>query len=462
LGDKIVKLMAVATPQRNLQWLKDSLQAAIELELSTLPPYLCGMWSISDPVNPPGFVAHQLIDSVVKEEMTHLGLVCNLLTAIGGKPQIAKGYATCISYPGPLPGGVRPQLNVFLGGLTKPYVHDVYMQIEYPEGGPIHFAELAEIQSFPTIGAFYDAVQEAFEHLSPVPNIANQLTFDSLGFRVTVIQTLAQVADAIALIKVQGEGTSSSPEAGSELAHFYRFAEMYVGKGLVMESGGGFGFTGTAIPFPDTHTMAPIPKSGYQDPSPEVRKALITFDTLFSTMLDTLDNAWSTGSQTMLNAAISIMRKLKAAAAPLWTMPLPIQVDGFYGPDFKYIPTNERTFPMSATTTQTPIFSDIVALLQTLAGNDPNLGTGSPHGAFWNQSYEAFIAQKTDAWGVPGSLVVKGDPSSSNLYLALAGKGPFGGFPPQMPDISSDPNGRLATGAELEMVSSWITSGCPK
>src|ERR1700680_1404705 len=45
---KIVRLMAVLPPNRDLQWLKDGLQGAIELELSTLPPYLCGMWSIQD------------------------------------------------------------------------------------------------------------------------------------------------------------------------------------------------------------------------------------------------------------------------------------------------------------------------------------------------------------------------------------------------------------------------------
>lgn len=79
---KIVTLMAVQPPQRDPQWLKDSLQAAVELELSTLPPYLCGMWSIHDATVSPGLDVYRLIDSVVREEMTHMGLVCNLLTAI--------------------------------------------------------------------------------------------------------------------------------------------------------------------------------------------------------------------------------------------------------------------------------------------------------------------------------------------------------------------------------------------
>jgi Ferritin-like len=454
--------MAVAAPQRDIQWLTDSLQAALELELSTLPPYLCGMWSIMDPSSAPGAAIYTLIDSVVREEMTHLGLVCNLLTSIDGRPRIANGYADCITYPGPLPGGVRPQLNVFLGGLTKPQVRDVFMEIEYPEGGPIRLREAAARETFPTIGAFYDAILMAFNSISPTLSPAKQLTYATGGFAVTVVQTLSDVTAAINLIKVQGEGTSTTPQAGSELAHYYRFAELYVGKGLVMQSDGGFGFTGSPLPFPDTHTMAPIPKGGYVNPSLAARSALIAFDALFSEMLDTLDLAWTSGSQLTLSTAIGMMRKLKAAASPLFIIPLPVPEDGFYGPAFNYVPKHLRTTPMSTSDANPPVFSDIVALLQTLTGNDPNLGTGSPHGAFWNQTYDAFVALKTDDWGVPGNLVTKGDPNKSNLYLALAGKSPFGDFPPQMPDIAADANGRFATSAELQTVATWITNGCPK
>ncbi|MFJ8780898.1 hypothetical protein [Streptomyces sp. NPDC102476] len=38
----------------------------------------------------------------------------------------------CI-YPGPLSGGVRPGVTVYLSGLTRTFVHDVMMAIEAPE-----------------------------------------------------------------------------------------------------------------------------------------------------------------------------------------------------------------------------------------------------------------------------------------------------------------------------------------
>src|SRR5262249_36943662 len=98
----IVELMQAPVETRDVEWLQQSLQSAIDLELSTLPPYLCGMWSIKDSST----TAASLINSVVLEEMLHMGLACNMLTTIGGTPQIDSGIPT---YPGPLPGDVRPQ-----------------------------------------------------------------------------------------------------------------------------------------------------------------------------------------------------------------------------------------------------------------------------------------------------------------------------------------------------------------
>ena len=66
---KTIVRMKVNSRDRDSGWLKESLQAAIELELSTLPPYLCAMWSIRDPsAGSPGGVAYQIIDSMVTQE----------------------------------------------------------------------------------------------------------------------------------------------------------------------------------------------------------------------------------------------------------------------------------------------------------------------------------------------------------------------------------------------------------
>jgi hypothetical protein len=62
---------------RDLTWLQEALQAAVELEFFTLPPYLTAMWSIKDEQHP----AAATIRAVVEEEMTHMALAANLLSA---------------------------------------------------------------------------------------------------------------------------------------------------------------------------------------------------------------------------------------------------------------------------------------------------------------------------------------------------------------------------------------------
>jgi hypothetical protein len=113
--------------------------------------------------------------------------------------------------------------------------------------------------------------------------------------------------------------------------------------------------------------------------------------------------------------------------------------------------------------TANPTYSDIKALLDILIPpTDANIAS-APHQAFWrNLDRNGMIALTTAQWGVDGQLVVPGNPATSNLYLALAGKPPFDGSElPQMPDVSADPNARLATPEELAMVSAWISKGAP-
>jgi Ferritin-like len=325
MSNKIIELMQVPSEQQDLNWLQQSLQAAIELESSTMPPYLCGMWSIKDQSGP----TYDLIQSVVFQEMLHMGLACNMLTAIGGTPRINTSVPT---YPGPLPGGVRPELTVYLAGLSKEYLLNVYMQIEYPEAGPV---VLALGQTFPTIGAFYDAILDAFRQLSP--NIAggNQLKSSIGGNRLFVIQTIGDVERAISEIKEQGEGTSQSPLAedfGGELAHYYKFAEIWHGKTLIWRDGR-WQYAGDPIPFPDVYQMAPIPTGGYVSPSSQVQKALQDFDQQYTTLLDNLQSAWDNHSQGDLGLAIGAMFELGSRATAIMQFQLS-DGSGVYGPDF--------------------------------------------------------------------------------------------------------------------------------
>jgi hypothetical protein len=325
MSGKIVALLQVPSNQHDLDWLKQGLQAAIELELATLPPYLCGLWSIKSQDGP----VFDLIESIALEEMLHMGLVCNMLTAIGGTPGIASGYQN-LKYPGPLPGGVRPNLTVYLRGLTTEYVQSVYMGIEYPQGGPVAAVE----ETYPTIGAFYDALFDTFKSLNPAISTNRQLISPGVG--LTQLKTLDEVVKAIDEIKQQGEGTNRSPDAedfGGELAHYYRFGEIVHGRQFI-NVGGKWDYQGDPIPFPDVFPFNPVPDGGYPNPPVGAGQTLHTFRQQFRQLLDALDHGWATGSQADLSKAVSTMRSLQALASALMQIAR-TDAPGVYGPDFR-------------------------------------------------------------------------------------------------------------------------------
>ena len=325
----IAELMRIPAADHDLVWLKESLQAAVTLEFATLPPYLSAFWSVKNIGDP---VARS-IRTVVREEMLHMALMCNLLAAIGAIPRL-NAKDTLPRYPGPLPGGVNPKLEVALEGLSGTSVK-VFMDVELPEDGPV---ALARGEIYPTIGAFYTAIQEAFDTLVPALSPDCQLE-GPLG--LNKLRTPAEVQQAIHLIKQQGEGSASSPEdtGPGDLAHYYRFGEIYHQKRLQKnESTGKWEFTGQDMPLPECWPMARVPLDGYQQSEVEagVWKAVIEFDQAFSIMLGQLQLAWETTSQDALLSAIEGMLDMRTLAVALMQMPIPSR-PGNYGPCFRLI-----------------------------------------------------------------------------------------------------------------------------
>lgn len=327
---RILDLMRVAAADQDSDWLKEALQAAVELELATIPPYLCAMWSVVDPNGDDP--VRSMIRDIVIEEMGHMATACNLLTSIGGLPRINTPDAVP-TYPGPLPGQVHPGLVIPLSGLTKDAVWNVFMEIELPQSGPVVFAEG---MAFPTIGAFYTTISRAFTHLPPSAITGERQLHAGHGTGIAfTIANASDAATAIERIKEQGEGSSTSPigdadadPSTDDLAHYYQFAEIFYGRRL-MANNGLFEFTGDPIVFPDVHPMAEVPAAGYPESA--------DFDTDYKAVLDNLQQAWETGSQGPLSSAISKMFSLESKAIALMTTPRP-DGTGTLGPDFK-LPT---------------------------------------------------------------------------------------------------------------------------
>ena len=326
-GTKIIDLMNVPPEEHDLDWLKAALQSAIELELATLPPYLCAMWSI-DETDPNAAYPVQSLRQIVIEEMRHMGLACNLLTTLGGTPQInVSGHVP--EFPGELPGGVKPGLMVSLAKLS-PEQLAVFLEIELPETPPIMPTALKE--TFPTIGAFYDAILAALQNLSLAAFTGrNQLT--ALGLRP--VRSLADAETAVGIIKIQGEGTAQSPEeqpglSEPDLAHYYRFREILNERRFVKNAAGQW-VNGEAIPFPKVYPMATIPKGGYAE--------FRDFDRIYTHLLNSLQKAWETSDNIELAKSRPIMISMKAEAKRLMQMPIDAQdlSKGNFGPSFRLL-----------------------------------------------------------------------------------------------------------------------------
>ena len=313
----IVQLMQEST--RDIDWLIEAVTAAVELELATIPPYLCARWSIND-----SGPALSRVREVVLAEMAHMGTVCNLLKGLGVSPDIP---AMVLRYPGPLPGGVRPELTIYLAGFSPEFLRNVMLEIEKPEE-PLVEASLQV--TFTSIGAFYKAIAGALRRLTPKLETAGQLTRPEIG--VSVLADAAAAVDAMNRIREEGEGTAASPQFDGTTAHYYRFIEIEKGFELLPTSDGKLHFSDVPVPFPAALPMARVPPNGWSNRNPDGQGTLQTFNDTYRKMLESLKSAWSSGGNQALNNAVLLMTQMAIPARKL--MRTPYHDGTNYGPDF--------------------------------------------------------------------------------------------------------------------------------
>ena len=279
----------------NVAELQGSLRTAIQLEFSTIPPYLCAEWSIdSDPSD-----VNVMIHGVVMQEMLHFGLACNMYNATGGslKGEIATPDFVPVYPTNGLPGGVHPGLLVSLLPVGSQAMQ-TFMSIEYPEVTPVvqqpDTPPPPAPPTPPTIGQFYQVIAAAFSTVFPDGSLphnpsVNQVVTDVDSDQLFAINTVADALNAIKEITDQGEGTSTSPDRGafdpSTHAHYYTFAEIYYGK-TISQVGNGFQYSGPAITMPTVHNFVPQPPG-----APEQQ----TFIRQFTTLMTQLEECWTTG-----------------------------------------------------------------------------------------------------------------------------------------------------------------------
>ena len=337
-------------PITTLESLYQHLQWAIELEHFTIPPYLCALYSIPDGKNAESAA---VIRSVVMEEMLHLTLAANVLNAVGGRPSFSHRSFVPV-YPEPMPHSRRS----FTVGLEK-FSRDAvctFMKIEKPEqiGSP------PEDDDYETIGQFYDAVAEALVRLDAQHGIftgdeTQQVTraqYYGGGGEAFAVYDLDSALKAIEEIKEQGEGMEvkegekivrsvDDPDhklfgQNEEVAHYYRFQEIYKEKLYAPGNTPKTGPTGPHFPvdWDAVYPMRPNPKASDYPEGSELRARMNAFNAAYTGLLDLLQESFD-GRPERLEDAVGVMYDLKYRAVALMQIPSG-HGDTTAGPSFEY------------------------------------------------------------------------------------------------------------------------------
>ncbi len=312
------------------------LQNAVELEHSTIPPYLTAMFSLVQGANE---MIARMIRVIVVQEMSHMTIAGNLLVSIGGCPQI-NTPDFIPEYPGKLPMGIGgDNFVVPIKRFSRELVKDVFMVIEEPED-PIPIRMMAEAEpEFATIGRFYEAVKQKIESLGNDIFVVGEdrqvlQWFDPT--RVFPIVDVKSVAAAIDVIVVEGEGTATSPfDAPGDTAHYYTFGEIYHGHKIV-KTETGFAYSGAPIAFDENGVYPMVDNPKAEDfPVGSLARILVErYSYSYSSLLNALHRAFN-GEPETINTAIGLMYELKPQAVRLMSTPVG-DTGRTAGPSYEY------------------------------------------------------------------------------------------------------------------------------
>lgn len=304
------------------------LQTAIEIELSTIPPYMVALLSIEPAENRE---AANLIRGVMIEEMLHLALVANVLNAVGGTVQL--GADNIPSYPLRLNFEGKAfrdrDFPVNLAPFSAENI-DTFMKIEEPQSlAAPRPAVLKEID-IPglTIGELYMNIIALLGELGPAVftgDPARQLHDDYYwggNNQIIPVSDLDSAKHALNIVITQGEGAWRVP-GDSPLGHYYRFAEIHYQR--LYSPGDDPAKPPTGAPLPvDYAAVFPIKvnpkKSDYA--GSELATLNDTFNARYTMLLQQLAQALAGTPKTLYTAIMNGMHGLTSAAAEMMTTPI--------------------------------------------------------------------------------------------------------------------------------------------
>jgi len=368
-------MITAARPIADLDELREHLQYAIGVELTTIPAYLCALYTIEEGTNT---AAYDVIQSVVLEEMLHMALAANVLNAIGGVP------STGPVGDGPSPVPVYPTKVPFIDKIPEIHLQrfskaalDEFVAIEFPDDTS---ATSADEQQYGSIGAFYEAIKVGLREHCPhdvfdaakVSRAGCQLTPDQYyggaGSLIEVVD-LRTALDAIEEIVTEGEGAPSEvldqtadehvvsgaetpgrltgshsvddldvlPGGWKMYSHYARFAEVRAGRHFRPDQVIGEPPEGDVLPT-DWRSVRPMPL----DPKAETYRGtaayapMVACNEAYTALVDAIYRSFN-GEPDALRDAVHLMYDLKYRAAALLNTPSPLDDEGTLGPGFEYL-----------------------------------------------------------------------------------------------------------------------------
>ncbi|CAE6382752.1 unnamed protein product [Rhizoctonia solani] len=285
----VYKAPTGAPKEWTLTALRQHLQTAVILELYTIPLYLFAMYSINTDnagSESPEQVAVAGVRGIVAQEMLHLILAGNLLTAVRGRPQLY-GEAFAPKYPSEiLYEGVLLTLAP-----AHPYQFQNFVEVEQPVDEKVEQEETLlktkMLAQYESIGQFYGSLKEGLRDLHnrlgddifDKDSAKRQWGDDDPWFQgeLAAITDLQTAEDKLSLIIEQGEGgpptTGSSSSEQSHYEIFKKLSELNL----------------------NVHKLAPNPDTKQFEGREKSYPVMLAFDASYSYLLWTIETVWTYG-----------------------------------------------------------------------------------------------------------------------------------------------------------------------
>jgi Ferritin-like len=304
-------------------------QAAVSVEIYTLPFYLTALTSIKD-TSSPSYVATL---GVCMEEMLHLELAANLCLALGTTPNFtAPQYGTPIPFfdPDDPETGHYALINAVLGPLNETTLQTM-LDIETPE--EFETADNSTPQyPYDSIGAMYQALLDGIQAVEasgvqfPWTTTNQQAVWSPPPQAFPeVITNFTDATNAVNTITEQGEGKTMSPvpskpytEQDFPIPSQYQLAneQFDPAPGNTYSHFGRFVSIQNAT-LPDVYSGASSPTT------PAQTAALSTLQKDFSSFIDNLNATWAGSAQldfgTMMGLLGDAVACWQAGVIPQWS-----------------------------------------------------------------------------------------------------------------------------------------------